>query len=45
MALLTFQRPDKITLQKATDFEVLLNLNRLSPDSVLPLVTHCAVFC
>lgn len=45
MALLSFQRPDKITLQKATDFEgKLSSLNLWSQALVLQSETRYAEY-
>jgi DNA-directed RNA polymerase subunit alpha len=45
MAILNFQKPDKIILQKATDFEAQFEFRPLEPVMALPLAMHYVVYC
>ena len=45
MAILNFQKPEKIILQKATDFEAQFEFRPLEPGLALPLATRFAEYC
>jgi len=45
MAILNFQKPDKIILQKASDFNAQFEFRPLEPDMVLQLVMLFVVYC